>query len=231
MTSLYSDKSILLTGASAACVALASATSAVAQTYTATDSVFLPTDWSFSVVGASASKAGSVSQVVNGYAVGSNSRLSNLTPGGYAIDAWAVSIFEAFSYNPSLQPGQPEVTVSFDSRWIALFASRVGVAVRQGGNLWVGYQPFNTTSWQTYSFSGWTSILAGAVGPLPDFSAGAAPIYFGFYQRNGGDVGGFQSEFANFQVQITAPVPGPSVLVSLVAMCASTVSRSRHRRS
>ena len=219
----------LLTGVSVACAALACVASAVAQTFTATDSVFLPTDWTFSVVGASPSRAGSASQVVNGYAAGSNSRLSSLSPGG--IDGYAVSIFEGFSYNPQSQPGQPSVTVSFDSRWVAVGASRVGVAVRQGGNLWVGYQPINTASWQTYSFFGWSSVLAGSSGLLPDFSAGAAPIYFGFYQRNGGGGVGFQSEFANFQVLVTAPVPGPSVLVSLVAMCSSTAARSRRRRS
>ena len=225
------DSFVNLTSFTGACAALACAASVVAQTYSATDSVFLDADWTFSVVGASPSKAGSASQVVNGYAAGSNSRLSSLSPGGLGIDAWAVSIFEGFSYNPSSQPGEPGVTVSFDSRWVALSASRVGVAVRQGGNLWVGFQPINTASWQNYSFSGWSSVLAGASGPLPDFSAGAAPIYFGIYQRNGGNGVGFQSEFANFQVLITAPVPGPSVLVSLIAMCSSTASRSRRQRS
>jgi hypothetical protein len=74
-------------------------------------------------------------------------------------------------------------------------------------------------------------LSGSTLGSTPDFSAGAVPIYFGFYQRNGGDGVGFQSEFANFQVIITAPpVPGPSVLLSAIAMSAFSGSRSRNRR-
>jgi hypothetical protein len=160
------------------------------------------------VLGASGSKAGSASQVVNGFATGTNAWLSSLNPGG--VDAWTVSIYENFFYDPSLNPGTPaSVVVSFDSRWISVNPSRVGPAMRQGSTIWAGAQPLNSPSWTTFSFSGWTAMLAGTGLPMPDFSSDADPIYFGLYQRNGGPVSGvgYQSEFANFSVTITVPAP------------------------
>jgi hypothetical protein len=195
-------------------VASAVATSAEGQqTFSASDSVFAPGTWTVSVLGASGSKSGSASQVVNGFTAGTNAWLSTINPGG--SDAWTVSIYENFYYDPSLNPGTPSsVTVSFDSRWVTQNYSRVGPAMRQGTTVWAGAQPLNSATWTNYVFTGWSAMLAGTGLPLPDFSATAAPIYFGFYQRNGGSVPGigYQSEFANFSVAVT--VPAPPVLIA-----------------
>jgi len=211
-------------------VAVAVVANADAQVFSASDSVFAPASWSVSVLGASVTKAGSASQVVNGFATGSNALLSSINPGG--ADAWTVSIYENFYYDPSLTPGTPSsVTLTFDSRWVTQNFSRVGPAMRQGGAVWAGYQPLNSNSWATYSFSGWVAMVSGTGLPLPDFSATAAPIYFGFYQRNGGTVPGvgYQSEFANFSVSVTAPVvPAPMALLLWVAPAAA---RTRRRAS
>jgi hypothetical protein len=204
---------------------LASST-AVAQTYSASDSIFAPSSWSLIVQGSSATRVGSASQVLDGYAAGSNARLTTLSPGG--IDAWNVSIYEGFSYTPTSFESGPDVSISFDSRWVALSGSRVGPAMRQGSTVWAGSHPINTASWTTYTFTGWNSIRAGTGLPMPDLSPGAAPIYFGFYQRNGGGSTGFQSEFASFSVTVTAtPVPVPSVFVSLVALTSIAVPSSK----
>jgi hypothetical protein len=206
-------------------VALVSST-ALAQTYSASDSVFAPSSWTQTVEGSSSTRNGSVSQVLDGYALGSNARLTTLSPGG--TNAWNVSIYEGFSYTPTSLESEPNVTISFDSRWVAVDGSRVGPAMRQGSTVWAGFHPINTASWTRYTFTGWSSFLPGTILPLPDLSPGAAPIYFGFYQRNGGNGTGFQSEFANFSVTVTAtPVPVPSVLVSLVALTSVAGPRSR----
>lgn len=201
---------------------------AVAQSYFASDSVFAPSSWSLTVVGSSASRDGSASQVIDGYALGSNARLTTLSPGGSGIDAWNVNIYESFSYTPSSLESEPSVTISFDSRWVALNGSRIGPAMRQGSTIWAGSHPVNTTSWTTYVFTGWSSLLQGTSLPMPDLSPGAAPIYFGFYQRNGGNGTGFQSEFANFSVAVIAtPVPVPSVLISMIALTSVAGPRSK----
>jgi hypothetical protein len=211
----------------AAALLSAAATSvAAAQTYSASDSVFSPTSWTASVVGDSATRAGSASQVVDGYAAGSNAWQSSLSPGGTGLNAWVVSIFEGFAYSPTSTEAAPDVSISFDSRWVSVTASRVGPAMRQGSTIWAGSHPLNNSSWSTYSFLGWTSILAGTDLGMPDLSPGAAPIYFGFYQRNGGPLTGIQSEFANFSVTVTAtPVPAPPMLLSIVAL--SRIAGSR----
>jgi hypothetical protein len=209
------------------CGALAATTTAQGQqTFSASDSTFAPSAWTVTVLGASGSKAGSASQVVDGFATGTNAWLSSLNPGG--IDAWTVSIYENFFYDPSLNPGTPSgVTVSFDSRWTAVNWSRVGPAMRQGSTVWAGYQPLNSSNWTTFSFSGWDAMIAGTGLPTPDFSSTAAPIYFGFYQRNGGAVSGvgYQSEFSNFSVSITVPAP-----TALLVWAASTVGLKPGRR-
>lgn len=194
------------------------APSALGQTFAASDSAFAAGTWTVSVLGAGESRSGSASQIIDGFATGTNSWLSSLSPGG--PDAWTVSIYENFSYDPSLNPGTPSsVTVTFDSRWVNQF-SRVGPAMRQGTTIWAGSQPLNSSSWTQYSFSGWTAMLNGTALPLPDFSATAAPIYFGFYQRNGGTVGGvgYQSEFANFSVTVTVPAPTTLLLWTASAL-------------
>jgi hypothetical protein len=195
-----------------------------AQSYSASDSVFSTSDWSLTIVGSSPSKTASASQVLNGFSAGSNARQTSLMPGGNGVDTWAASIYENFYYDPSLHPGSPSVTLAFDSRWIATDHSRVGPAVRQGSSIWFGANPLNSPAWQTYSFTGWTSI-AGVSGP--DFSSTGARIYFGFYQYNGG-ISTFESQFANFSVALTAPVvPVPPAFVSVVVSL--RLMRCRHR--
>jgi hypothetical protein len=60
----------------------------------------------------------------------------------------------------------------------------------------------------------------------PDFSAGAGPIFFGFYQRNNGS-GPNESQFSNFSVVVTVPAPAALALVGM----AMPLSRRRHRSS
>jgi hypothetical protein len=213
--------------------ALALASTVLAQTYSASDNVFAPTAWTLTVKGTNASQVGTAEQVVNGYATGSNARLSTVNPAGF-WDTWSVSIFDNFSYDPSVAPGYaPDVTISFDSRWVLQAFSGVGPAIRQGSNIWAGYHVItggwnglNTPSWANYSFSGWAYLLQGTGSmPGPDFSASAAPIYFGFYQRNGGG-GPNGSEFANFSVSVTVPAPGAlPMLAAIIVGC-----RGRRRR-
>lgn len=214
--------------------ALALTSAVLAQTYSASDNVFAPTAWTLNVKGNNASQVGTAEQVVNGYATGSNARMSTVNPNGVR-DTWSVSIFDGFSYDPSVAPGySPDVAISFDSRWVIRAFSGVGPAIRQGSNIWAGYHDItggwdglNTSAWANYSFSGWASILQGTGSmPGPDFSAGAAPIYFGFYQRNGGG-GPNGSEFANFSVIVTVPAPG--ALPMLAAIVAGCPGRRRRR--
>lgn len=214
----------------AAAVALAS--TALAQTYSASDSVFAPATWTLSLQGNNPAQTGSALLVNDGYAVGSNARLGTLNPNGNA-DSWAINIFEGFSYDPSSAPGfQGAVTLSFDSRWVSVSFSRVGPALRQGSTVWAGYHAtggaggLNTTAWSTFTYSGWSVLTDGAGLPGPDFSAGAAPIYFGYYQRNGGSALR-TSEFANFSVTVTVPAPG--ALPMLAAILAGCPGRGRRR--
>jgi len=218
-------------GRSAVLLALAMpvvTSTAHAQTYSGSDSVFAPRSWTVTVKGNNPTQSGSATQDVGGYGAGVNAWTSTVNPGG-PDDTWTVSIFEGFSYNPSSAPGTPGgVTLSFDSRWITRAFSGVGPALRQGSTVWAGYQTspnVNSSTWTTYSYSGWSTLLAGTSSmPAPDFSAGAAPIYFGFFQRNGGG-GPNQSQFANFSVAVT--VPSPAALSS--AMVATLMSGRRRR--
>lgn len=215
-----------------ALVAASVACSAHAQTFSGSDSAFAPTSWTVALKGTNPSQSGSASQTVDGYSTSVNAWTSTVNPGGPA-DAWTVSIFEGFSYDPSLGFGQPiGVTVSFDSRWITRAFSGIGPALRQGSTIWAGYQPtgqssHNTTSWASYSYSGWDTLLnRTAPMPAPDFSAGAAPIFFGFFQRNGGG-GPNQSQFANFSVVVTVPAPAVLALAGIAAPLARRRIRSR----
>jgi len=219
-------------GRSAVLLALAMpvvASTAHAQTYSGSDSVFAPSSWTVTVKGNNPTQSGSATQDVGGYGAGVNAWTSTVNPNGSA-DTWTVSIFEGFSYSPSSGSGQPAgVTVSFDSRWITRAFSGVGPALRQGSNIWAGYQPsdLNSTSWLSYTFSGWATLLSGTSSmPAPDFSAGAAPIYFGFYQRNGGG-GPNQSQFANFSVVVTVPAPAALALAGIAMPFAGRRRRSR----
>jgi hypothetical protein len=218
-----------------AALPLALAPYALAQTFSATDSVFAPAAWTLTVKGNNAAQVGTVDQVADGYTFGSNARISTVNPNG-PRDSWSVSIFESFSYDPSVAPGfMGDVTVSFDSRWVLTALSGIGPAIRQGSNIWAGYQGvaggwngLNTTAWTNYSFSGWTNLLQGTGSmPGPDFSAGAAPIFFGFYQRNGGG-GPNGSEFASFAVTVTVPAPGAISMIA--AILAGQPGRRRSRR-
>jgi hypothetical protein len=217
-----------------AAAAVAVAPTVLAQTYSVSDSVFAPTAWTLTVKGNNADQVGTAAQLENGYATSSNARLSTVNPNGF-FDTWSVSIFDGFAYDPSVAPGYaPDVTVSFDSRWVIRAFSGVGPAIRQGSNIWAGYHEIaggwnglNSTTWANYSFSGWSYLLQ-RTGPMPgpDFSAGAAPIFFGFYQRNGGG-GPNGSEFANFSVTVTVPAPG--ALPMLAAILAGCPGRGRRR--
>ena len=212
--------------------ALALASTALAQTYSASDSIFAPATWTLSLKGTNPAQTASAFQVNDGYATGSNARLGTLNPNGSA-DSWAISIFEGFSYDPSSAPGfQGAVTLSFDSRWVSGSFSRVGPALRQGSTVWAGYHAtggaggLNTTAWSTFTYSGWSVLIAGTGLPGPDFSAGAAPIYFGYYQRNGGSALR-TSEFANFSVTVTVPAPGALPMIG--AIIAGRLGRRRGR--
>jgi hypothetical protein len=193
----------------------------------ASDSIFSPSSWSVSVRGTSANFSGGASQVMDGFSQGSNAWLSTLSPRGNAMPAWTVSIFEDFSYDPSVGGGVPDVQISFDSRWVTVAQSRVGPAVRQGTTIWAGWHGWNTSSWLSYQFSGWDSILAGTTGVTPDFSAGAAPIYFGFYQLNTGSLDNINTEFANFSVSVA--VPAPAAMLSILGMVSARILPTRNR--
>lgn len=217
------------------CVTLAVAglaVSAQAQTYSASDSVFAPGTWTWSQTGTNPASTGSATQAIDGFAAGVNAWTSTTTPNG-SENTWTVSIFEGFSYDPSTASGPPAgVVVSFDSRWITNKLSGIGPALRQGSNIWAGIQPVgptrhNTASWASYSYSGWDAMLAGSPSTATlDFSAGAAPIFFGFYQRNAG-TGPNQSQFANFSVIVTVPAPAALALVGIAMPLTRRRTRSR----
>jgi MYXO-CTERM domain-containing protein len=232
MTTTLSKNTPGLTAVSVTLALAGLAASAQAQTtYSASDNIFAPGTWTWSQKGANPASTGSGTQAVDGFAAGVNAWTSTTAPNGG--ETWTVSIFEAFSYNPSAAPGAPAgVVVSFDSRWIGNKFSGIGPALRQGSNIWAGYQPtgqssHNSNSWASYSYSGWDTMLAGTSPmPAPDFSAGAAPIFFGFYQRNNGS-GPNQSQFSNFSVVVTVPAPAALALVGMAMPAAGRRRRSR----
>jgi hypothetical protein len=194
--------------------------------------VFAPGTWTWSQKGTNPASIGSATQAADGFAPGINAWTSTTAPNG-ALDTWTVSIFEGFSYNPLSASGAPAgVVVSFDSRWIGNKFSGIGPALRQGSNIWAGYQPtgqssHNSNSWASYSYSGWDTLLAGTSSmPAPDFSAGAAPIFFGFYQRNAGS-GPNESQFSNFSVIVTVPAPTALALVGIAMPLAGRRQRTR----
>jgi hypothetical protein len=206
---------------------------ASAQTISAEDTVFSPSDWSSSFFSSSGLGSASMSQVVDGYATGANALRSTLSPGGTGIRSWSVGIFEGFSYEPLTAPGTvPEsVVVSFESRWTAVGSAWVGAAFRQGSSVWVTQQLVapNTSSWSSYTFSSdWGSLqsLAGGVSG-PDFSLAAPPIFFGLYQMNSGNSVGRQTEFASFTVTVVVPAPAVAAPIVLIASVGSAFGRRR----
>jgi MYXO-CTERM domain-containing protein len=233
MTTTLSDYTPGLAAVSMTLALAGLTASAQAQTtYSASDNIFAPGTWTWSQKGANPASTGFGTQSVDGFAAGVNAWTSTTTPNG-TDNTWTVSIFEGFSYNPSSASGEPAgVVVSFDSRWIGNKFSGIGPALRQGSNVWAGFQPtgqssHNSSSWASYSYSGWSTLLAGtSLMPAPDFSAGAAPIFFGFYQRNAG-TGPNQSQFSNFSVVVTVPAPAAMALVGIAAPFAGRRRRSR----
>jgi hypothetical protein len=233
MTTTFSK---CISGLTAVSVTLAlaglSASAHAQTTYSASDNIFAPGTWTWTQKGTNPSSTGFATQTVDGFAAGVNAWTSTTTPIG-DVNTWTVSIFEGFSYDPSSAIGAPAgVVVSFDSRWIGNKFSGIGPALRQGSNVWAAFQPsgqgsHNSPSWASYTYSGWATLLNGTSSmPAPDFSAGAAPIFFGFFQRNAG-TGPNESQFSNFSVVVTVPAPAALALLGIAMPLAGRRNRSR----
>jgi hypothetical protein len=215
-----------------------------------TDGIFNNADWSLTTI---TNPAGA------GSTVGANQIATGGNPNQYRIVFHTLQItapnslvvgvhMNALSfYNPSTQGAISTINYSEDS--INLInqgggGQATGLAIIQGGNIYVQRNPILTMPFS--GFSTWTANPAPGLvasdlylidnagnffaGSNPDFSASGGPMQFGFYRGNSsGNVssGSFITEAGidNWRVEIV-PAPGVAGLMGLGALVATRRRRA-----
>lgn len=226
-----------LTSVIATVVALS--TPAAAQTVS--DSTFLDTDWAltqFTTPGGGTSTGG---QVLVGGNPGAfrniTDALNNAPTPSTASIVLSTSIYTPFTYSPGVSGAIGSLNYSEDAACTAgCFGAgqSTGPALLQGGNLYISNSGAITgpaLTWSTIPLNGLTAADFALVMVTsttlydntqhPDFSAGGAPIQFGFLRANGTSVGGGGYTLAagidNWQITINAaPPPPPPVVLTPV---------------
>jgi MYXO-CTERM domain-containing protein len=179
---------------------------------------------------------GSGAQVLTGGTgpgAGSAARQITNQAGSGGSGSYNASIYTALVYDPAVSGPLTNLAISIDARY-ASGLSAIGGAVEQGGLVWFFDYQINTPGWQTFSFTsavtGWYQINGGGtlLGAGPDFSAGGAPMRFGFFTANGSSSGGFgyanTGLYDNFALSF---VPAPGAAAAMVGLGAITAMRRR----
>lgn len=180
----------------------------LAAAITVSDSTFANTDWTLTSFSSGNGGTATAAQVLSGGNPGAyRSVTDTLNSGGTPSVVLAASIYSPFTYNPAVSGAIASVDFSEDAACISgCFGSgqSTGPALLQGGVIYVlGSSSVITGPGSTFlnhSLSGLTALDFGAVSLTgftftdntvhPNFSAGGAPIQFGFLSSNGTGPGG-----------------------------------------
>jgi len=142
---------------------------------------------------------------------------------GSGINAISIFLPQGWDGSEALE----QITMSIRARML-YSGQQLGFAVEQGGRFWIAGLFANTPSWDLYTMTLDASdfTLPFGVDPAtqaahPDFSAGAAPVRFGFHATNTtlpGWGGGYAvGRYSAFSVSFV-PAPGALALLGLAAL-------------
>lgn len=216
----------LLVGAMLALTCLPAAAAVVA------DATFANTDWTLTQFNAGNGGTVTGTQVLTGGNPGSFRNVTdalNAAPAGSETIVLSTNIYTPFTYNPSASGAIASLNYTEDAACTGgCFGNgqSTGPALLQGGNLYILSSSSVITGpgagWVTHPLSALTAADFGLVSVTPttisnpaqhpDFSAGAAPIQFGYFRANGTSVNGpaytLTAGIDNWQVTInTATAP------------------------
>lgn len=201
-----------------------------ADLITISDTTFLDSNWALheSTYTVAGSTSWAEQSVGNGY-TGNARRAGNAVVGGGG-GIYGINIFQAQSWNgwTAIQ----DLTFSIRARREDGLQA-LGFAVEQGGKYWVAGYFLNTFSYDLYTAAVASSDFTAPYGTEPgtqpehpDFSAGAAPIRFGFYIANGSTTWGYTTSgfYSDFSVSF---VPAPGAVGVIAAAGLGIVRRRR----
>ncbi|MFI4953637.1 MAG: hypothetical protein ACHP7M_10905 [Burkholderiales bacterium] len=223
-------------------IATTIALSSPATAQTASDSTFLDTDWAltqFTTPGGGTSTGGQVLAGGNPGAFREITDALNAAGPGLNGVVLSTSIYTPFTYDPSVSGAITSLSYSEDAACTSGCFGQgqsTGPAVLQGGNLYILSSSSVITgpslAWTNHPLSGLAAADFGLANVAadgsslfdntqhPDFSAGGAPIQFGFFRANGTSLGGGGYTLAagidNWQVTIGAGPPPPPVVSTAV---------------
>ena len=214
-------------------------TCALAQTVS--DGTFLDSDWTGTQFVAGNGGTSTGAQVLSGGNPGSYRNVIdalNAAPVGSQTIVLSTHIYTPFTYTPSVTGAISSLNYAEDAACTAgCFGSgqSTGPALLQGGNLYIlGSSTVITgpgAAWLPHTLNALTALDFGLVSVTPttivdntqhpNFSAGGAPIQFGFFRANGTGVNGGAYTLAagidNWQITLAAaPPPTASIVVPAV---------------
>ena len=214
-------------------------TGALAQTVS--DGTFLDTDWTGTQFVAGNGGTSTGAQVLAGGNPGSYRNVIdalNAAPVGSQTIVLSTHIYTPFTYTPSVTGAIGSLNYAEDAACTAgCFGAgqSTGPALLQGGNLYIlGSSTVITgpgAAWSPHTLNALTALDFGLVSVTPttivdntqhpNFSAGGAPIQFGFFRANGTGVNGGAYTLAagidNWQITLAAALP-PNASVAVPAV-------------
>jgi hypothetical protein len=218
----------MVSRAVALCVAGALVAAHASAAVTVSDGTFLDANWNLTqfLGGTGGSVTGG--QVLSGGNPGAFRNVTDTLTGGGVGIVLGTSIYTPFTYSPVASGAIASLNYTEDAACtINCFGQgqSTGPALLQGGKLYIlGSSTVITgpsPAWTTHALSGLTTLDFGLVNVTattivdmtqhPDFSAGGAPIQFGYFRANGTGSGGggytLTAGIDNWQITIAAAVP------------------------
>jgi hypothetical protein len=221
------------------------APSALGATIVFSDTEFADADWSLTVLafrdGVANPAGGSASapQVASGGNPGAFRRtdLTVNASGPLGALVVAASFRNGASYDPQTQGTITSIDFAIDGTLLSTFTQNLGLALRQGGQIYftAGFLPAG--AWESFQATGLTESDFSQCGPStcpvsgnPDFSASGGSIDFGYVALNslGGTNPAFSTQVGadNWSVTIV-PEPSTVVLLALGLLALGCRRRSR----
>lgn len=196
------------------------------------DTTFNDADWALSI--STYFNPGSVSEASQAVGAGftGNARQVSNAIAGFGSGLYSLNILTTQGWNGGFD--LPEVTFSMRTRSIESIQA-CGFAIEQGGSFWVAEYFITGADWdlRTLTASAADFDRPFGVDPSsqaehPDFTAGAAPIRFGFYAANSSSPSGGAYHtitlYSDFSVSFV-PTPATLAIFGLAG-----AARSRRRR-
>lgn len=221
-------------------VATIAAVSSPATAQTVSDSTFLDANWALTQFTAGNAGSSTAAQVLAGGNPGAYRNVTDVltaAPPGLATIVLSTSIYTPFTYSPGVSGAIGSLNYTEDASCTGgCFGSgqSTGPALQQGANLYILSSSTvitgPTAPWINHALSGLTAADFGLVNVTsggsifdntqhPNFSAGGAPIQFGFFRANGTSVSGagytLSAGIDNWQITIAAGVPVATVVPTL----------------